>query len=773
MPVEPRGDRPTHLSEPWMRILLRVAGLAALATSLSIVPDTVRAQSTSGTSEGKTNSEDGSNVSLPPLKVTAPDAQPKKKKAAQQSNTSATPANAVAKKEKTETSNSDSVAPTTAQATGPANGYVARATTTGSKTPTDILDIPFSVSVVTRAQMDDRQPAQLEDTLAYTPGVTSSIWGTDDRFDQFLIRGFDIGTSGIYRDGLSQKAIDFSGFKIEPYSLERVEVLKGPSGVLYGENDVGGMINAITKRPTFDTIKNAYVSYGSFDTVETGMDVGGAISSELAFRLTGVYRDGATEVEGSENDRAFIAPSLTWKPSDKTTLTILANYQDDKLTPNSFLPVAGLNYDASYGALPKSFVFGQSDFNKFDASHGSIGYQFEHEFNSAWTVRQNLRYAEEDTNYKHFYFNGMTSATNMDYVAFTVDETAKVFNVDNQVQNRARFAGIDNTLLVGFDYSRYSVDGKNGWVNGYSIDITDPSYDITVTDPAIYLDRVQTINRYGIYTQNQSKILDHWNLTLGLRQSWIDNTTNDRLWGADSSQKDDALTGMAGLGYSFDNGVTPYVSYSESFTTNPGGSSVVPVYEPSEGQQYEAGIKYRPLGTNALFTAALFDITKTNVITGAYPNQVQTGEVNHRGLELEANFDLITGISVTAGYTYLDAEITSSEVMGEEGNRPSLVPEHQASLWANYKFEQGALNGLSLGAGVRYIGQSYGDNANALSVPSYITVDSAVRYKWSNYEAALNATNLLDEEYYSTCYTGSGCILGEGRVLKGTLSAKF
>ncbi|SON56667.1 Ferric hydroxamate uptake [Hartmannibacter diazotrophicus] len=663
-------------------------------------------------------------------------------------------------------------------ATGPGTGYTAKKTTTGSKTATDIKDIPQSVSIVTRQQMDDRQPAQLEDAIAYSSGVISSNWGVDDRFDQFMIRGFDIGTYGIYRDGLSQKSINFSGFKIEPYGLERVEVLKGPVGVLYGENDAGGMVNAITKRPTFDRFAEGFASYGSFNTYEAGFDVGGSLNAanEMAFRLTGLYRDGETEIDGSENDRAFIAPAFTWKPDENTSLTILANYQSDKLTPNSFLPKAGLDFDASYGALPKSFQYSQSDFNKFDADHGSIGYQFEHSFNENWAVRQNLRFAAESTDYKQLYFDGMADATTMNYTAFTVDETATIFNVDNQLEWKHDFGPVQNTLLAGLDYSRYTVDGKNGWATGYSISILDPNYDFDVSDPAIYLDRKQTIDRVGLYAQTQAKILDHWNLTAGLRQSWVRNENDDHLYAGDSSQNDNALTKMIGLGYDFDNGITPYVGYSESFTTNTGAAYSGALFDPSKAHQYEVGVKYRPDGFNGFFTAALFDITKTNVLTSDPDHifyQVQTGEVNHRGLELEANFDLMAGLSATTSYTYIDAEITKSND-GDQGNRPSMVPEHSAALWLNYKVQSGLLEGLSAGAGVRYVGSSYGDSANTIKVSDYAVVDAALRYSYDGkYEASLNVTNLLDNEYDATCYSGSGCIAGEGRVFTGKLTVKF
>jgi iron complex outermembrane receptor protein len=666
---------------------------------------------------------------------------------------------------------------------GPDDGYIAKNTTTGSKTDTPLKEIPRSISVVTRKQLDDRQPGQLEDALSYLAGVTISPWGVDDRFDQCLIRGFDLCTSAIYRDGLPQKVIDFSGFKIEPYGLERIEVLKGPSSVLYGENEAGGMVNAVTKRPTDKPIYDGFLSYGSFNTVEAGLDIGGPIDDAgvWSYRLTGLVRNGALETDYSRNDRIFVAPALKWQPDAQTSLTILANYQWDRLTTNQFLP-------AQYGNLPRNFFTGSPDFDRFDANHGSIGYQFSHEFDDHWTVRQNLRYSQQETDYRQLYFGewlggpyiGADEHT-VQRTLFTVDETARLFNVDNQAEYKADFGVVENKLLFGLDYSRQSVDGRNGYGAGPPLDTQNPDYSIPVTPPSLIItDRVETIGQVGLYAQNQSKIADHWVLTIGGRQAWIDHTNFNRLDGAGSyDQKDHAFTGNIGIGYLFDNGLTPYASYAESFTTNIGPTQSGDALQPSLGKQYEVGLKYEPTFFPGFITASLFDLRKTNVPTAAANPvyQVQTGEVRHRGLEIEANADLASGLSMTAAYTYLDAEITS-DAAAVIGNRPARVPEHQASLWANYEVGSGVLEGLSVGAGVRYIGASFGDNTNTVNVPGHTLVDAALRYKKNGWQAALNVSNLFDKTYYSTCYeAGSNadlsCIYGEGRVIKGSLSMKF
>lgn len=663
------------------------------------------------------------------------------------------------------------------------NGYVAKDATTGAKVETPLREIPQSVSVITSKQMEDRPSQRIEDTLAYTAGVTASPWGVDDRFTQVNIRGFAAGSDSIFRDGLTQRTNDFSGFKIEPYGLERVEVLKGPSSVLYGENEVGGLINGITKRPTKAPLYNAFASYGSFNTYEVGLDAGGPLDSEgiWSYRLTGLFRDGEQEKDYSRNNRVFIAPALTWSPSADTSLTILANYQWDDLTPNSFVPLSGVQYPAAYGRLGRSFSTGDPDFDKFEANHGSIGYEFSHEFNDAWKVVQKLRYTAEDTDYKHLYYNKMIDDVTMSRTAFTVDQRASIFSVDNNAIYKYESGRFENELLIGLDYNRFGVDGQKGSGDGPTLGIVNPVYGVDPSDPPIYEDLKQTIDQFGIYAQTHAKFDDHWLLTLGGRQAWIETKTHNRLDNsASSDQSDNAFTGQVGIGYLFDNGLTPYISYSSSFKSNIGVDAEGKSFEPSKGRQYEAGVKYEPGFLPGSVTASVFQITKTNINTPdpANPeNTIQTGEVRHQGVEIEAALNLFHGVSMTTSYTYLDAEITSSNTPGEVGMQPSLVPEHQASIWAKYDFQDGPLKGLAVGAGVRYMGSSFGDNANKVDIDAYTLVDAQLSYERNGWKGTLKASNLFDKTYFGNCSADDAgdpyCIYGEGRVIKGILSAKF
>lgn len=660
-------------------------------------------------------------------------------------------------------------------------GYTVSETATGIKAGVPVTEVPQAVGVVTEQELKDRDPVQIEDALAYVPGVTASVWGVDDRYDQFALRGFDLGTSGIYRDGLLNKAMNFSGFKVDPFMVQRIDVLKGPSSVLYGSNDAAGMVNIITKRPVFAPFTEARLSYGSHDTVEAGLDTGGSNADQtLAWRLTALTREGANAEKNTRDDRDLLALGLTWAPTDRTSVTFLGHIQRDRLAPNSFIPVAGEDYPAEKGELPASFTNAQHPWNRFDTEQASIGWQAEHAFNDALKLRQNFRYARQTTDYRHIYFNGMIlpdytpSDDTMNFAAFSVDETAKTAALDTQLEYRSTLAGGENILTFGIDLSRREVSGRMGWDNSYSVPVSDPSYDFVVTAPGIYQDNTTKVIEKGLYLQDHLRFSNGVTVTGGLRRSWVENTTDNHLSGSTSRQDDTATTGMIGATWDLGNGFVPYASYAESFTVNIGSSFSGEQFRPTEGKQVEVGLRYRPEGSNLQFAAALFDITKTNVLTSDPGNpgfSVQTGEVRHRGVELEARGQVTEQLSVVAGYTYLDARITKSND-GDAGNRTPLAPRHQASIWADYAFA-GKAEGLSLGAGLRYVGETWGDTANTRSVDSYVLADMTLRYDWEGYSAALGVTNLFDKDYAATCDASVGCIRGEGREVTLTLSKRF
>ena len=656
------------------------------------------------------------------------------------------------------------------------SGYSVDATATGLKSGVPVTEVPMTVNTITQQELVDRDPGHIENALAYTPGVVAPSWGMDDRYDQYSIRGFDLGVNGLFRDGLINKSQSYTAFKIDPYMIQRIDVLKGPASVLYGSNDVAGLVNMITKRPTFERLGEARLSYGSHDTTEVAVDWGDVNESRtLSWRLTGLTRDGSTEIDPSEDDRDLLALGVTWAPTDATSITFLGHWQKDDLTPSVAMPVAGEDYDAANGRLPHSFRYSQHPWNEFATEQASFGWQAEHHVGSDVTLRQNFRYARQSTDFQHLYFNGMTGPSSLDFAAFTGEEKANYWALDNQAQFEGRVGGVDHTLTIGADLTRQRKDGGLGFASGYGVSLADPDFDFPVAQPGAFIDRKTDVRETGIYAQDHMRFGNGVTVTAGLRRSWIDNETLDRLNGTTTEQNDNATTGMLGATWDLGNGLVPYASYGESFTTNLGQTFAGDQYEPTEGRQFEVGTRYAPAGSQIQLAAAVFSIDKTNVLTSDPQNpnfRLQTGKVRHRGVELEARGAVTDQLSLVAGYSYIDAKVRSSED-GDQGNIPAMVPKHTASIWATYDF-RGAADGFSLGGGLRYIDDIWADNANSRRVESYVLADMMARYTWDDYTVSMNVTNLFDKDYYSNCsIIGYGCGAGDARELALTLSRAF
>lgn len=666
--------------------------------------------------------------------------------------------------------------------TGEIDGYLAPGTETGVKSGVPLAEVPQSISVVTSTELERRAPVRVEDAIKYTVGVNASTWGTDDRFDQFSIRGFDLGSGALYRDGLPQKVLGFTAFSSHPYMLERVDVLRGPAGVLYGSNDAGGMVNLVTKRPVFERKAEARLGYGSHSTGEVGFDIGNALNAEktLAGRITGLWRDGATEIDNSEDDRAFLAGGLTWAPTDHTSLTVMAHAQKDARAPNSMFPIAGEDYDTAWGFLPKNFAYKASPYNQFKTEQQSLGIELTHEFSSEFVLNARMRRAQQDTDYQHLYRDG-ASVDGLSYTAFRQDESARTLGADINLEWLRAFGAANNSLTVGIDYQHAETDADQYYQAGaYTIGFDHLEFDFPVEDPALSGRSREIYTEKGLYLQDHLNLGQGTTITAGLRRSWLENRSKDLLAGTDSRRKDAATTAMIGATHEFANGLTPYLNYSEGFIQNTGITIDGDPLEPSRNKQFEAGLRYMPLSRDLLLSAALFDLRKTNVEDYYfdedgnidYAHATQVGEIRARGIELEARGRLTQNLQAVAGYTYLDTEITKSVDPAKRGNDNIMSPHHQISLWLDWDASHVA-PGLSVAGGLHYQSESYATQFNGRVTPSHTTADLAIRYEADQYAVDLGVTNMFDKQYYGVCYDGIGCALGEGRRVSLTLSRVF
>jgi len=672
-----------------------------------------------------------------------------------------------------------------ATAWGPVNGFVAKTTATATKTPSRIVETPSSVSVVTAEQIQAQQSKTITQSLRYTPGITAEIAGPQFMADQLLVRGFQQGTGRMLRDGMKTFLPNYLGWDApEPFGLERVEVLRGASSVLYGSSDPGGQINLVSKRPTMTPLKHIQLQAGSFDYKQAAFDFSGPLndSDVVSYRLTGLLRDSSAQTDYIKNERTFLAPAITFKPSDKTEITVLAEYQKQKGNFANPLPAQGLTLNNPNGRISRDRYIGEPDYDKSVNEKVSAGYLLQHEFNGTWTVRQNLRFSHYRHNSNEVAFLGWADPVTLTTANRYAEDRrgdGNLFTVDNQAQAKFATGGLQHTMLAGIDFNRSSYNQDQSLKLATPLNLYNPVYGNLTFTPFSSASYKQTVEQTGIYVQDQLKF-DQWVAVLGGRQDWV-RDENDATFAAAPVVRDKKFTGRAGLLYLFDNGLAPYASYSESFLPTTGRTFNQRLFKPEEGQQYEVGLKYEPPQSNSLYSIAWFDLTRQNVsmpdpVRPAF--SIQEGEIKSRGVELEAKTSITNKLNMVGSYTWNDVKLTKSEA-AVQGNRPFRVPEHMASLWLDY-MPSGALAGLNVGGGVRYVGSSYGDRENSFKVDSYTVIDAMVNYDlaymneaMSGMKVSVNAMNLFDKRYVAGCFSLIGCQYGQQRTVFVTLDYKW
>ena len=676
-----------------------------------------------------------------------------------------------------------------------ANGVVPRRAS-GAKTNTPLIDVPQTINVVTREQMDEQGVQSVMQALQYTPGVVNQYGDTDLRYDWLAVRGF---VPLRYLDGLRLPygARGYSQPRIDPYALESIEVLKGPASVLYGQSSPGGLLNMVSKLPQAQTSREVVLQAGSHDRLQGAFDLTGPVDEDgkLLYRVVGLARDTNTEIDYLDERRVLVAPSLTWRPSTDTSLTLMAQYQkirsDGGGAPPA-LPAAGTLLPNPNGSIPTNRFIGEPAYDKFESEQMMFGYKFAHRANETWQFRQNARYSYIDTDTQRVQGLSMNPDLRTENrYGWAFPERSGVFSIDNQAEASFRTGPVQHTLLLGVDYqyedARYE---ESQLVPVRALDVFNPVYGTPVTRPPLGTRVDQTRQQVGGYVQD-SLAIDRWTLLLSGRYDWAGSDT-DTLTAqtgntVSTRQSDNAFTGRAGVVYQFDSGIAPYASFATSFQPQAGTGRTGTPFEPTRGRQTEVGVKFQPKGANAFVTLSAFDLRQTNVLTPDPLNtnfNTQSGEARVRGIELEGKASLTRGLDVVASYAYSDTEVTKANANARGvttlGNALPFVPEHQASLWMYYTFHDTLFQGLGLGAGVRYIGRSYGDAANAYRVPAATLFDAALSYdlgksflQLRGVRVAINATNLFDRRYISTCISATGCYFGSRRTVLGTVSYKF
>lgn len=676
---------------------------------------------------------------------------------------------------------------TEAGSTADTQGYVTTRTTTATKTSTPWIETPQAVTTVGAEQIRDQQPAKFDEVGRYAPGVKGEMFGPDPRNDWFLIRGFKSDNDGIFLDGLQLYYTSYASFKIQPFGLERVDILRGPSSALFGSGSPGGIVNAVSKRPTFEPIRYLEFGINNYGNRYVNFDLSGAVPSStggkstVAYRLTGSARAGDTQTDYVQDDNYFIAPAVTWQPDLDTKLTILSMVSQNESKGLGFLPYVGTVTAAPFGKIATSTFVGEPGSDIWRRKQAMIGYQFERSINNAVTFRQNARYAYVDVDFSSYYGVGYINATTGDLArsGFYARDKAGQANLDNQLEGKFTTGPFSHTLLLGVDFKHYRLDDFQifGAFGGAApINVVNPVYSgLPVIAGAPAQNALLTLTQVGVYAQDQIKY-DRWTLVLSGRHDEL-RTDNDNRIGPDKSRSDGKSTGRIGLIYTSALGLAPYVSYATSFTPVIGTNRATgELFFPETAKQAEAGVKYQPTWINGTFGAAIFDLRRQNVQTSDPFNPLltaQTGEIRSRGFELEAALNPMPGLKIVGAYTAYQFETTSDVVPANIGKTLPSVPERFGSLWGDYTLQSGPFAGLGFGVGVRYVGSSWADTLNTLVVPSYTVVDAAVHYERDGWRYAINATNLGDRTYVSSCAGASFCYYGERLRVTGSVSYKW
>lgn len=666
---------------------------------------------------------------------------------------------------------------------------------TATKTSLEPEETPQAITIITKDEMDLRGVSTVSEALRYSSGVNTELrGGAVTRLDLFNIRGF-INYTNFY-DGLP---LLFNGWNLQPQidvaAIEQVEVFKGPTSVLYGNIPPGGMVNIIAKTPQSDPANTVSVSTGTNSLKEVNFDTTGQIGdSNVNYRIVGMAKQRDGQAETSEDERYLIAPSFDWQATDNTLVNVNVYYQNDPSAGiYTTVPAAGSVLDNPLGSLSPDTYLGDKNWNTYEREVLMVGYKILHDFNNNWQFLQNARYMTADS-YQENTYNNPLAADNrtIGRNAYLTDEDSTSFVIDNQLSGYVAHGNFEHNLLLGLDYQYLDSDVKYKDTLGYSLtqDIFNPNHNQIDRD-ALKFAYQQALDiktkQLGVYFQDQ---LRYNNLVMiaGLRWDKYEsdtNTVSDYLGTVTPSKEkldENNISFRVGALYELDFGLSPYLTYSESFEPIAGADASGKAFDPSTGHQWELGFKYAPLGGDVSGNLALFHITKKNAIltdpNNPYAPQYQAGEVVSQGAELEAKWQATPQADLTLNYTYIDMEIKEDSYYHQEGKTPVWVPEQTASLWANYYYE-GTLAGLRTSAGVRYVGKTEMDAQNSDQVPDYTLFDLAASYDLSaasqsldGASVTLSASNIFDEEYYS-CYDKNNCWFGAERSIEANLEYKF
>lgn len=663
-------------------------------------------------------------------------------------------------------------------ATGPVGDDTNPPTVTGSKVPVTLNEVPQSVSVLGRDEIERFGANRTSEALRYTAGVTSDVFGDDNDYDWLRIRGFQADQTGIYLDNAQNLSFAFGSFFIDPYTLERIEVLRGPSSALYGGSNPGGIVNYVSKRPG-GRIRELSVGVDDATGGWLEFDMGDDLDGDRSYRVTGRLEGGDKYDAFNKGWRGTLAPSFRFTTDGGTEVTLLANIHvaDEKHNGSTFLPYFGtVEPTAQFGFIDPDANFSDPDWDSYKRRQASVSAIVEHEFDNGFTFTGIGRLGVAEVKERYYYpfgYAGYATTPSdaqgtLSMIAFEHDTLVKTAQTDLRYYGTVQSGAVEHDLLFGLDARYYELDETQASGFGTNRVVNPLAPGIPILG-APYQDATTKQDQVGLYVQDQIRWGNGWLATLNLRHDFV-NTRQD---GAGAFSRHDSETSYrAALAYEAENGFTPYLSYSTFF--NPLiASTTSGVTDPETGDQIEAGFKWAPDGGPFSLTAAAFRINRENVVTGVFPNQSQLGKVRSDGVEIEGRYDFGNGLQLAAAATFLDVEIRDDSNLALIGNTPTLIPESELSLYGSYEFS-GSLKGLQIGAGIRHRGESYADPANTRKVSSATVYDLFASYDFTDrLSGQFSVTNVGDKRYVTGCQDLYTCSYGSGREISVSLTSHF
>lgn len=666
-------------------------------------------------------------------------------------------------------------------ADAPTSGYTASSSKGATKTDRPLITTAQSVSVITRQQMEDQGAMTVNQALNYTAGAFTNFAGAATRYDTVSLRGFHGGdVDNVFLDGLRLMSDpgSYNVIQVDPWFLERIDVIKGPSSALYGQTVPGGLVMETSKNPLFSEQGHFRLFAGNNATQGAMFDYTNAINDQLAFRLTGLTRNSDTQYDHTRDEKYAISPSLLWQPDEDTSLLLRAYLEKDPSGGyHSAVPADGSLKEYQGGRLSRSFYDGDSSLDQFKRNEQLYSLAFSHRFNDTWAFRSNASYTHSNVDLDQVYQTGWdtTNPERLNRYYSGSRSSLDAWAIDNQLEADFATGEVQHKLVLGGEYHQYKNDLRDASGPANQLDVLTGKTVAGQSYSYPFADSQRRYSQTGAYLQDEM-IWNRWHLDFSGRYDRI-VSQQDYAAGSKFRRQDDHVSGRAALLYAFDNGISPYASYSQAITPQALSGQDGNLLKPTTSEQYEAGVKYQPAGTSDLYSIALYDLTQKDVgnrvIQGSY--YVPAGKVHSQGIEVEAHNQLTPRLSTIASATLSHVRFKDS-TDGNEGHTPYVTPNAMANAWANYKFDYG----ISTGAGVRYIGKQWADNENTTRMPSVTLFDAAVRADLGAWDSSLkgaslavNANNLTDRKYVAACYGTGYCYWGAERSVVVTFGYDF